>query len=241
MRFMIFTFFLTTACFAQPTEFRKSKKILAKIYKQVETKTFYCDCNYKGKTVDKASCGYKGKLKKSGVEYYAKRSKKIEWEHVFPVSKAIGAFEECRGKGHINKKTGKRKNLSRKKCLKASARFRALEADLFNLVPAVGSLNAVRSSLSYAEIAGELREWRKCDFEKVGRKVEPQDSVKGDIARIYFYLEKQYPFVGVISRKNRKLFDAWNKMDPVDDKERRINCLKAKYQGHSNPFVGECK
>lgn len=229
MRFFILFLLSINVCFAQPETFREAKKILKNIY-GVSNKTFYCNCNYRGKKVDKESCGYQGKIKK-GKEMYSKRSNRIEWEHIFPVSKAIGAFKKCNKNG---------KKLSRKKCLKVSKEFRELEANLFNLVPAVGSLNAVRRNYSYAEISGEIREWGRCDFEKVGRKVEPQDSVKGDIARIYYYLDQKYPFVGVISKKNKKLFDSWNRMDPISDQEKRINCLKAKYQGHSNPFVGEC-
>lgn len=235
---LIVMMFLTSfTLVAQPSNFTESKKILFKVYEEVPSKTFYCNCDYKGKQVDHGSCGYKGKLKKNGKEYYAQRSNRVEWEHIFPVSKAIGAFAECRS---VNKKNGKSKTLSRKDCLKVSKGFKELEANLHNLVPSVGSLNAVRSNLSFAEIEGEPREWGKCDFEKEYRKVEPQDSVKGDIARIYFYLEKQYPYVGVISGKNRKLFEAWNKLDPISEQEKKINCLKAKYQGHANPFVGDC-
>lgn len=234
---LIFLMTVSTTCFATPNNFRESKKILKKIYGN--NKTFYCSCLYLDKKVDHKSCGYEGKKKKNGEEYYKKRSERIEWEHIFPVSKAIGAFSECRGKGYLDKKTGKRKNLSRKKCLKVSEGFRKLEANLFNLVPAVGSLNAVRSNYSFAEIEGEHREWGKCDFEKVGRKIEPQDSVKGDIARVYFYLEKEYPYVGVISKKNRKLFEVWDKMDSVSKEECEINKLKSKYQGNENLFVSK--
>jgi len=46
-----------------------------------------------------------------------------------------------------------------------------------------------------------------------------------------------YPGHGVISKKNRKLFEAWDKEDPVDEWEcercRRIEGI----QGNENPFV----
>ena len=186
------------------------------------------------KNINFTSCGYKGKLKKNGEEYYKSRKFRTEAEHIFPVSKAKGAFPECRIKGT-------NKTLSRSKCLKVSAGFRALEGDLFNLEPALGSLNAIRSNLSYAEISGEKREWGKCDFEKSGRKIEPPQNKKGDIARIYFYLNDRWPSVGIISKKNRKLFEAWNKLDPVDEEEIALSCLKAKYQGNVNPYVSDCK
>lgn len=227
---LFLTFSLLNISYAKPESFRKSKKILSKIYKELDSKTFYCDCEYKGKKVNKKSCGYKGKLKKNGTEYFKKRSEKIEWEHVFPVSKAIGAFPECVIKG---------KKLSRKKCLKVSKGFRKLEADLHNLVPAVGSLNAFRSNLSYSGMPVSKKEWGQCVFQKEGRKISIKDDIKGDIARIYFYLNMKYPQVGVISNKNKKLFQAWDKLDKVSEKECKLNKLKTKYQKDDNPFISK--
>ena len=78
MKFIILTLlFITTSCYAEPDTFRESKKILKKIYG--DNVTFYCNCSYKGKKVDKQSCGYEGKKKKDGKEYYKKRSNRIEW------------------------------------------------------------------------------------------------------------------------------------------------------------------
>ena len=154
---------------------------------------------------------------------------RVEWEHVFPVSKAIGAFPECR------KSNGK--NYSRKDCLKLSKEFEELEANMYNLMPSVGSLNAHRSNYSYALIPGEKREWGSCDFEIDNKKVEPKEDIRGDIARVYFYLNQKYPRVGVISRKNKNLFEAWDKEDPVDEEECKLNKLKAQYQGDINNYV----
>jgi deoxyribonuclease-1 len=50
-------------------------------------------------------------------------------------------------------------------------------------------------------------------------------------------MDSAYPGRGIISNKNRKLFDAWNKSDPVDEWEceraRRIE----KKQGNRNEIV----
>lgn len=54
-----------------------------------------------------------------------------------------------------------------------------------------------------------------------------------------FYMEDKYG-VKIISNKNKKLFEAWNKVDPVDEEEKRINCLNAKRQGNEIKFVGKC-
>ena len=50
---------------------------------------------------------------------------------------------------------------------KTSVTFRYMEADMYNLYPAVGELNQLRSNFSMAEIAGEERRFGRCDFTHV--------------------------------------------------------------------------
>ncbi len=46
-----------------------------------------------------------------------------------------------------------------------------------------------------------------------------------------------YPGHGILSRSNQKLFDAWNRADPVDEWERaRARRIEA-IQGNRNPFI----
>jgi deoxyribonuclease-1 len=59
---------------------------------------------------------------------------------------------------------------------------------MYNLVPAVGEINALRSNYSFGIIPGERREFGECDMEIKNRKAEPPPNVRGDIARIYFYM-----------------------------------------------------
>ena len=77
----------------------------------------------------------------------------------------------------------------------------------------------------------------KCDVEIKSRKVEPREKIRGEIARTYMYMDSVYTGRGIISKKNRKLFDAWNKSDPVDEWE----CERAKrierIQGNRNEVV----
>lgn len=86
-------------------------------------------------------------------------------------------------------------------------------------------------------IEGEKRSYGDCDIEidfKV-RIVEPRKEIRGDIARICFYYNKRYGLP--ISNKQRKLFDVWNRGDPVDEWEWRRNKLVMKIQGNGNEFV----
>ena len=83
---------------------------------------------------------------------------------------------------------------------------------------------------------------------------EPRDEVKGDVARMLFYMAVRYegydeyldlelnenildrsdisPFHGKLS-----LLLEWNLLDPVDDFERQRNEVIFGYQGNRNPFI----
>jgi len=112
-----------------------------------------------------------------------------------------------------------------------------MQADMHNLFPAIGEVNGRRSNYSMAIIPGEKREFGKCDVEIEKKKVEPRAEIRGEIARTYFYMDSAYPDHGIISKKNRKLFEAWNNADPVDawecDRATRIE----KIQGNPNLIV----
>jgi deoxyribonuclease I len=220
--------------------FRAAKKILAKIY-QNHRVTFYCGCEYKKKEVDHSSCGYKPKrpFYKSGKKN--KRAYRIEWEHVVPAHAFGQSFREWReGDPKCISKKGKR--FKGRKCARKNRQFRLMEADLYNLVPAIGEVNGNRSNYSMADIPGEIREYGSCDVEIKGRKVEPRPKIRGDVARIYMYMDSVYPGRGVISRKNRKLFAAWDKADPVDAWECQRAKMIEKVQENENPFMNKgCK
>ena len=88
-----------------------------------------------------------------------------------------------------------------------------------------------------AMIPGEARAFGPCDLEIEDRKIEPRPDIRGDIARTYFYMHAAYPGRGIISERNRKLFEAWDTEDPVDEREReRVRRIEQR-QGNKNPFV----
>ena len=49
-----------------------------------------------------------------------------------------------------------------------------MQADMYNLYPAIGEVNGRRSNYSMAIIKGEKREFGKCDVEIKSRKIEPK-------------------------------------------------------------------
>lgn len=205
---------------ATPKNFRQAKKIANKLHQQTD-KSFYCGCDIerKGKKLvpDFASCGYEYRKQ-------LKRASRIEWEHIVPAWE-FGHQRQCW-------KDGRRKN-----CSKNDDTFKKMEGDLHNLVAAVGEVNGDRSNYRFSQWNGKAKQYGQCDMvvDFKGRKVQPPAGRRGDIARVYFYYKQKYNLR--LSRSQNKLFDAWNKLDPVDYAECSRDERIAKVQGNPNPFV----
>ncbi|MEO5340515.1 MAG: endonuclease [Magnetococcus sp. MYC-9] len=208
-------------------DFAEAKKLADKIF-QDHRQTFYCGCDYdKHHTVDPSGCGYRPRKN-------AQRGERVEWEHIVPAH-AFGNSRPCWREPLCQRDGNSYKG--RKCCEEIDPIFRSMEGDLHNLVPAVGELNADRGNRSYGMVPGKGGAYGACPF-KVdfdSDLVEPRPEVRGDIARTYFYFEKSYRLP--ISDKQRKLFEAWAKTDPVDAWERERNKRIKALQGNGNPFV----
>lgn len=212
--------------------FHDAKKLAIRVHKDHQT-TIYCPCTFSGKTIDLKSCGYL-------VHKDAKRAARLEWEHVVPAEAFGQSFKEWReGSEVCHKKSGK--GFKGRKCAETNPEFQRMEADLYNLWPIVGELNGLRSNYSMAQIAGAAMTFGGCKVKIADRKFEPMDEFKGIVARDYMYMDVNYPGHGVISEKNRKLFEAWNKSYPVTQWEcERAGRIK-KIQGNENQILsGQC-
>ena len=210
--------------------FSAAKKHIYKIF-DGHRRTFYCGCSYLARRVDHVSCGYRTKKN-------AKRAERTEVEHVVPAHAFGQSFKAWR-KGDVGCRDKGKRFRGRRCVRKVSSLFRLMEADLYNLQPVIGEVNADRSNFSMAMIDGETRAYGACDVEVFGRKIEPRPEIRGDIARTYFYMEWAYPGRGIISSRRRKLFEAWDREDPVSEWEhKRVQAIQ-RLQGNSNPFVGD--
>jgi deoxyribonuclease-1 len=209
--------------------FNRAKRSLQhQIYHDHRT-TFYCGCPFDESKKLITSPHYTPKRVNS-------RSKRIEWEHVVPAYDFGRSFSEWRD-GHPECVDSKGKPFKGRNCARKMAiPFRYMEADLYNLVPAVGEINGLRSNYRFGMVPGEPREFGACDFEIEDRMAEPADGVRGNIARTYKYMNWAYGR-GIIGRARAKLFHAWGQSDPVDawecERARRIEAI----QGNENPFV----
>ena len=140
-------------------------------------------------------------------------------------------------------------------------------ADPFIVVPTDGYVNNRRSAYSFGMVdRSHVTYTASGNFAYLGSAVsswgysgtvfEPDDSLKGDFARIMFYAIAKYSGSAKWTSGNGssnfsgsentnfgltdyavKLFSYWSNLDPVSDWERKINDGIAGIQGNRNPFI----
>lgn len=226
--------FLFTAIFAlslNAATFSKSKKILLKRIYFDKKESFYCNNPYEVKTIN----GKERALVIKDDEFYTprkpfyksgkenKRAKRIEWEHIMPAHN-FGRHLSCWREG------------GRKAC-KKDPTFRKMEADMHNLVPAIGEVNGDRSNYRFSANIPKAKQYGECKFQIdfKSKRAYPKEDIRGDIARIYFYMSKEYNVR--LSKQEKKMFESWDRLDPVSKWERIKNKRVKKIQGNYNSFI----
>ena len=209
--------------------FSKSKTYLKKIH-QENPVTFYCQCNYDNNRPIWESCGFRPRKDK-------KRASRIEWEHILPASH-FGIKFNAWVNGHPVCISSKGKKFKGRKCTeKVNKIYRYMQADLYNLQPAIGEVNGLRSNYQIGEIEGEEKEFGKCDIEIKNKKVEPAPEIRGDMARTYLYMEQTYPQYIKFNQLIKKLIIKWDQDDPVDEWECKRAILISNIQGNTNKIL----
>ena len=172
------------------------------------------------------------------LDVFHDRALRVETEHVVPVENFGRTFVEWR-EGHSECVDSLGRHFRGRKCVgRVNEEFRRMEADLYNLYPAVGSVNALRSNFNFQELGQDasLPFGPSCPVRMQGRRIEPPEKSRGTIARTYLYMEANYPRYRM-SRQQRQLMHIWNRNYPPDAWE----CLRAKrirrVQGNANSFV----
>jgi deoxyribonuclease-1 len=229
---LLITILITTPTFAANQEiqsFSKAKKILEKkVYNNHRT-TLYCGASFDAKKKVTPPKGFT-------TTKYLKRSKKIEWEHVVPAENFGRTFSEWRD-GNKQCINNKGKSFKGRKCAeKVNTEYRYMQADMFNLYPAIGAVNALRSNYNFTMLPSEDSDFGSCAMKIDNRKAEPPEAARGRIARTYLYMEGAYKRYKM-SKSQRQLMNAWDKMYPVNAWE----CARAKkitsLQKSDNPVV----
>lgn len=215
--------------------FTKAKELLLNEVYNTHRVTFYCGCTFSKKKKVRCKVGE------------GNRAGRIEWEHIVPASQFGKTFDSwkkytpmtCWIPGFIRKIFSIRCSVlsGRKNARRVSKLYRLMESDMYNLTPAIGLINQRRSNYPYREVPGEERKFGGCDFEVSEKTVEPPENVRGDIARTYLYMNDVYPGRNIISSGEKKMFQEWDRKDPVDKWECE-RCKKIEgIQGNVNLFV----
>jgi endonuclease I len=139
-----------------------------------------------------------------------------------------------------------------------------IKADIVHVVPTEGKINGMRSNDPLANVgtvSGQSKngysKWGKCSVSGYsGQVFEPNDEIKGDMARIYFYMATCYE--NVVNKWNgnataSNVFNGttypafttwylnmlmkWSKDDPIDAVEIARNNAVYGEQKNRNPFV----
>ncbi|MDG2446349.1 MAG: endonuclease [Flavobacteriaceae bacterium] len=123
-------------------------------------------------------------------------------------------------------------------------------SDAHNLKPCDASINTARGTKDFDD--GGTQNTEATDCYSTTTTWEPRDEVKGDVARIIFYMATRYmgdpgePSLNIVDYINNssdplmgKLSTLlqWNEQDPVDAFERRRNQVIFNWQQNRNPFI----
>lgn len=209
--------------------FNKSKKMLLEDVYRDHRLTFYCEAAFDARGQVTPPEGFT-------VRVHAKRAVRVEWEHVVPAENFGRTFAEWR-EGHAQCVDGRGKAFRGRKCAeKTNPEYRRMQADMYNLYPSIGAVNAVRRNYNFQMLPGATAAFGSCAMKIDGTKVEPPAPARGAIARTYKYMAAVYPRYQM-SRQQRQLMDAWDRQYPVDAWECRRAARIARIQGNENPFV----
>lgn len=236
---LLLTLLLTFSSFSSAAgnttndSFSKAKRMLEKSVYFDHRKTIYCGASFDSKKKITPPNGFH-------TSKYKKRAKKIEWEHVVPAENFGRTFIEWRegNKECVNRKG---KAFKGRKCTeKVNIEYRHMQADMFNLYPAIGAVNALRSNYNFTMLSGVDSDFGSCKMKIENKKTEPPKSARGRIARTYLYMEHTYPRYKM-SKHQRQLMNAWSKMYPVNGWECKRAERISQLQENENIIVkNEC-
>jgi len=187
--------------------------------------------------IDKSSCGYVPRNKYTKKGKVNQRAKRIEWEHLIPAEN-FGRQFKCWREGDSQCISSKgKKYKGRRCCTKINKQYKIMQADMHNLFPAIGELNADRKNYRFDFEVGKSGQYGMCEFNVIfkDKRARVKEELRGVIARDYLYFNKRYNMK--LSTQELNKFNSWNKQYPPLKWEKERNKKIAKKQGNLNEFI----
>jgi len=124
------------------------------------------------------------------------RAYRAETEHIVVAENFGRAFPKWReGAPQCGGRRGR-------KCGETNEKYRFMEADLHNLAPAIGAVNAARRNYRFGMLPMADADWGSCAMKIRGRTAEPPDAAKGIMPRTYLYMVSQTEvLIGTLLRR----------------------------------------
>ena len=213
---------------ARLESFAQARRLLHQIYAD-HRQTLYCRATFHEDRSVTPPPGFHAATHRS-------RATRLEWEHVVPAAQFGGALPAWRDGDERCVRRDGTPFRGRRCAEKVSREFRRMQADLHNIFPAIGAVNAARSHHDLTTLPDETSAFGACRVKLARQAMEPPDAAKGTVARASLYMAAAYPHVR-LSPDQEALFRAWDAAFPPDvwecERERRIR----RVQGNGNPFV----
>jgi len=117
--------------------------------------------------------------------------------------------------------------------MRDSDQYNVIASDLHNIVPAHSRFDMKRTNTIFGDIDASNKA-NKCGIKRKLQVIEPPAHLKGDIARVIFYMNSkhQLPMLG-----NRSVLEEWAEQDPPSEEEKARDIEIESLQNNNNPYV----
>lgn len=209
--------------------FRRAKELAYSVYGN-EGFTFYCGCPFRGKQVFHKQCDYT-------PDPTQERAYRTEWEHIVPASD-FGRHFKAWTSGHPDCRTSSGRPFRGRRCAGlVSEAFRKMEADLYNLVPAIGEVNRRRGNLKMIPGDQQMADGKICSLTFLKHGAVPDEKIRGFIARTYLYMQAVYPEAVHLTQAQQNSYQKWHQdFPPTPEEIRRAEKIR-EIQGNQNHYV----
>ncbi len=169
---------------------------------------------------------------------YRNRIHSIEWEHVVPAEHFGRNFIAWYEGDNLCMTSSGEKYKGRRCAEKASKEYAYMQADMYNLYPAIGAVNALRSNYDFCILDNAKSDFGMCLMKIDQKRAEPPCEARGKIARAYLYMDNAYEKYSM-DEAQHALMHLWHSTYPVTQDE----CTRTKnieqIQGNENIYVKE--